>query len=178
MSVILNSDKEHRFIEKIPCDKNILSDIFTSRYNTLNSNTSFNMMIVTKDQKVLILQRSNHFFKNSTDPVHIFPGGHVNKNECIMFALIREFKEETSTTFPYTCFKFNTKCFFRLMIYDKIINKFFLNLIFPTRVNFTSHDFMKLYKETKYTKNPKFLDVLYYSDIFEMFKKTQEFMLL
>jgi hypothetical protein len=112
-------------------------------------------------------------------PIHVFPGGHSEKNEIVIKALLREMFEETSIRFSENELRFCSSFFFRVEIYDPLINKTFQNIIFPVKVALTSTDIVNKFTETSFTKNPMFLDHAHHTQtLFDWFTLIQHFMLL
>lgn len=186
---------------------------------------SFNLMMITNDHKVLLLQRSQsfHFSKickdlkfnrfdfnllrslynseleqiremffdfmpsltsssqwlfPSTPPIYIFPGGHSDRNESILLTLLREFKEETSININFKNLRFNQNFIFKVLIHDLMIKETFDNIVFPVKVDMSSNDISRLFKETRHTKNPTFVDIREYESLFDIFIHVQNFMTL
>ena len=59
-----------------------------------------------------------------------------------------------------------------------MIKKYFNNLVFPTKVNMSSQDITKKFKNTKHTINPTFINIDINRSLHENFLKVQNFMLL
>jgi ADP-ribose pyrophosphatase YjhB (NUDIX family) len=110
--------------------------------------------------------------------VHVFPGGHSNRNEPISKTLLRELQEETSMNINIQDLCFNESCIFHVLIYDCIINRYFKNFIFPVKINMNSENMHLQFKETKHTRNPKFIDVSQCKTLFEAFMLVQRLMIL
>jgi len=127
--------------------------------------------------------------------VYIFPGGHSSLNETVILTLIRELQEETSINITIQDLKFNTSYFFNVLIYDCMVERSFNNYVFPVKVNMSSQDLSRRFKETRHTRNPSFVDIGGYTlgssgpkinlppsaeeyDLFEAFMQVQRFMLL
>jgi hypothetical protein len=215
--VTLDGTFETRFIRRVVIDRDIL-------HCTLGSKTiSLNLMVITTDRKVLLLQRSQSFhcklvhrnlsvndirvgllqkilqslypselyevhktFFNFLDPppisigesrnIHIFPGGHSMRGEMAITTLLREFREETSIHIKPENLRFNKSYVFNVLIYDKIIEQWFDNLVFPALINMSSEEIMQKFKTTKHTRCPTFLN----TDLntIASFVNIQRFMLL
>lgn len=215
-NIVIIGKFEQRSIHKIKIDSTILKKIFDKRpCDPIES--SYNLMVITTDNKILLLQRTQSFHfpkvvedlkfnkininlleslytselkkikallpptfqcKNSSSKfIHIFPGGHSNHNEKVLLTLLREFKEETTINIDITKLRFNQSFIFKVTILDIRVQKTFKNFIFPTKIDMSSQDILKKFKETKHTRNPTFIDVDNNS-LFDMFVKVQKFMLI
>ena len=183
---------EQRFISKIPVTSQKLHNMLCSKGRRApelpKCKISFNLMLITSDEKILILERTQSFhylkFRKSKDEkllpslypeevrslgitpnscplknIYIFPGGHSKVNETVLLTLLREFQEETSININANELKFNQTCFFNVNIYDFLIQKNFINLIFPTRINMSSCELAKKFKTTRHTRNPRFINM-------------------
>ena len=66
---IINGVREDRIISKIKIDPSVLKEIFNGVKNVKTPKISFNIMLITTDHKVLLLQRSQsfHYPKVKTD---------------------------------------------------------------------------------------------------------------
>jgi ADP-ribose pyrophosphatase YjhB (NUDIX family) len=202
---ILDGTFETRFIRRLAIDNHKLQDILkkpTSNAPTERS-MSLNLMVITTDEKILLLQRSQSFhyklvhrnlavndiriglleslypselcevykkffnFLNlppefrfgGSRNIHIFPGGHSTRSETVITTLLREFHEETSIRIKHENLRFNKSCVFKVTIYDKIVSRWFDNLVFPALINMSSVDIMNQFKTTKHTRCPTFLNV-------------------
>ena len=223
-------DYEQRHIYKIKVNSIILKEIFNSiptlTFLGLNKkNISFNLMMMTNDHKVLLLERTESFYytkvvkdlklnkinfnlleslytseaekiindfcnfipsfdpkieKNNKPPkfVRIFPGGHCNYNEKIILTLLREFKEETSININIKNLSFNQTCIFKVLIFDLMVKKTFNNFVFPVKINMSSVEILRNFKETKHVRNPTFIDISKSSSLFDTFVQVQKAMLL
>lgn len=213
---MLTGNCEKRFIYKLKINDNILKTILNT---TPNNKSSLNLMIITTDRKVLLLQRTQSFyfskvikdFKNynfnfalleylytsemekirrlffefmppinyiTKKFIHIFPGGHSKYNESVISALLRELKEETTINLKRSNLRFNQKIIFKVLIFDLVLKKTFKNFIFPVKVDMTSCDMIKNFKQTKHTQNPTLIDIGTCFSLYDAFIKVQKFMLL
>lgn len=214
---ILKGAKEARYISKVKVDSTILSNFLNA--TPKRSKPSFNLMMITLDHKVLLLQRSQSFHfskvikdlkinkinldlleslystevekirrlffdffpplisKEKEPIIHIFPGGHSNHKETVCQTLLRELFEETTINIKVDDLRFNQVYIFKVFIYDLMVKKIFKNFVFPVKVNLSSCDICKNFKETKHTKQPTFIDIGGQS-LFDAFVKVQEFMLI
>ncbi|AHL67573.1 hypothetical protein DH26_gp080 [Chloriridovirus anopheles1] len=111
-------------------------------------------------------------------PIYIFPGGHSNKNEFAIHTLLRELKEETSINFYLNQLKFHQTYFFEVVILDLMIMRRFRNLVFPVKVDLTSREIARNFKETKHTRDPLFVDIFYCQDLVQALLTVQNIMLL
>jgi hypothetical protein len=110
--------------------------------------------------------------------VHVFPGGHSNRNEPISKTLLRELQEETSMNINIQDLCFNESCIFHVLIYDCIIKRYFNNFIFPVKIKMNSENIRLQFKETKHTRNPKFVDISQCKTLFDAFILVQRSMIL
>lgn len=213
----MKGSKEMRYLSQVKVTSSILTNILNT--TTGFNNQSFNLMMMTLDHKVLLLQRTQSFHfpkvvrdlkfnkinldllgslysteaekirklffdffpplisKQKESIIHIFPGGHSDHNEMIFQTLLRELYEETTIDIKFNELRFHQSCIFKVLIYDLIVKKSFINFIFPVKVNMTSQDICKNFKETKHTRHPTFIDI-HGCSLIDAFVKVQEFMLL
>jgi hypothetical protein len=221
-TTVITGSSEVRYISKIKLTPALLKEFF-SYQNEAYLTTSFNIMLITTDSKVLLMQRNQSFHfpkvmeglrQNNINPnlfdslykrevdqiskiffsflpsnntlkstiqnkiVHIFPGGHSLKKETIIETLLREFREETNIILNVDDLKFEQTCIFNVIIYDSLIKKYFNNFIFPAKVNMSSQEVSKNFKETNHTKNPTFININGYNTLYEAFLHVQNFILL
>jgi ADP-ribose pyrophosphatase YjhB (NUDIX family) len=201
---ILDGTFETRFIRRLSIDNHKLQDILHKPTSAPTERSmSLNLMVITTDEKILLLQRSQSFhyklvhrnlavndiriglleslypselcevykkffnFLNlppefrfgGSRNIHIFPGGHSTRSETVITTLLREFQEETSIRIKHENLRFNKSCVFKVTIYDKIVSRWFDNLVFPALINMSSVDIMNQFKTTKHTRCPTFLNV-------------------
>lgn len=221
-TVVITGVSEVRYISKIKLNPKVLQE-FLNYQNTEYLTTSFNIMLITSDNKVLLMQRSQSFHfpkvmedlyynnvntkllnslyqseiehlgqvffeylpKPKTDLtfesrkiVHIFPGGHSLKNETIIKTLLRELYEETSIEINVKDLKFKETLIFNVLIYDSLIKKSFNNFVFPVKINMSSQEVSNKFKETIHTKNPIFINIKEYNNLYDAFLQVQNFILL
>jgi ADP-ribose pyrophosphatase YjhB (NUDIX family) len=221
-TTVLTGSSEVRYVSKIKLTPTLLKEFFNYQ-NEAYLSTSFNTMLITTDNKVLLMQRNQSFhfskvmeglhqnnvnsnlfdtlYKTEVDYIskiffsflptdstlkstitnkiiHIFPGGHSFKKETIIETLLREFHEETNINLSVDNLKFEQTYIFNVIIYDSLIKKHFNNFIFPAKVNMSSQEVSKNFKETNHTKNPTFININGYNTLYEAFLHVQNFILL
>lgn len=147
-------------------------------------NTSLRLMELcellypTELQELGIVTKTSFRCDRGLDPIYIFPGGHSNKNERVIYTLLRELYEETSIRFSLRDLKFCQVCFFEVIIDDLTIQKIFKNVVFPVKVDLSSQEIALQFKETKHTRNPTFIDIFYCRTLSEALIHIQKIMLL
>lgn len=241
---------ETRYITKIKVNPRIIKIILS---NVGKSNISFNLMLITTDHRVMLMERteSHHFprvikdlksniinlnlldslytselekIKNKIgvstrlddglalgrseglriDPlVLIFPGGHpstrslqqttskasvsqrplqpsgrYSKRETVITTLLRELHEETRLNINLQDLRFNQSYIFNVVINDLMIKKSFNNLVFPVKLNMSSLDITREFKETKHVRNPTFIDIKDCRSLSEVFLLVQKIIIL
>lgn len=221
---VITGSLEIRHISKVKLNPSLLEK-FLKYQNTDYLETSFNIMLITSDSKVLLMQRSQSFhfpkvmeelyynkintklldtlYQSEADHVgkvffsylqqpkvnisstfeskkivHIFPGGHSLKNETIIKTLLREFQEETSIKVNVKDLRFEKTLVFNVLIYDSLIKKSFNNFVFPIRTSMNSQEVSVKFKETIHAKNPIFININGYNNLYDAFVKIQNFILL
>jgi 8-oxo-dGTP pyrophosphatase MutT (NUDIX family) len=167
---ILTSQIEQRIIKKIKSNVSMKLN-----KTSCDVSISYNVMLITSDHKILLLERSIPFYPQIIQPIYIFPGGHANCGESILDAILRELWEEMSI---HMTLRFCQSYYFKVSIYDFIVKRHFNNLIFPAKINLTSCEIFKLFKPTKHMSNIVFIDIFYIQGLYESFQMVQKFMIL
>lgn len=156
---------------KVACDLTLHRSLDLRLARTL-----YNTEVVKLRDTIAESEYSDLIERTRPNVVRIFPGGQSRSKETIFFTLMREFAEETALKLDASKLLFNAKRVFKMLIYDFTVEKHFENYVFPIRIKMTSEDLVREIRNTKDASDPVFIDAKSEKGLFDVFAKTQRFM--